>query len=137
MSNIIPFRKFTTTEQISVAPLFHASSLNGVGRRSTRWQILAAFIHQTEGQVTRLIEGNEGAIMLISVPGQPHSGAMYVYMAANKSFGMLRAGEREDNLNGEDFDRLNRGQQLTRLVSGHKNHRRTRRSVVRRVAVAI
>jgi hypothetical protein len=91
--------------QLRVDYLFGADELPGVSSSSTRWDVLAAFLRVAEGCAERLIEIQGGLIFLQSIPGRPNTGAIYAYNEARRAFVWLRF-DRDDDLNGRDFDRV-------------------------------
>ncbi len=115
--------------QLRVDYLFGADELPGVSPSSTRWEVLAAFLSAAEGCAERLIETKSGLIFLQSIPGRPNTGAIYAYNEARRAFVWLRF-DRDDDLNGRDFDRLvwaYRLLQFTQLTRGQSRHSRDSR----------
>ena len=115
--------------QLRVDYLFGADELPGVSPSSTRWEVLAAFLSAAEGCAERLIETKSGLIFLQSIPGRPNTGAIYAYNEARRAFVWLRF-DRDDDLNGRDFDRVvwaYRLLQFTRLSGGQSRHSRAPR----------
>jgi len=96
---------------------FHAHELPGVGHHSQRWQILAAFLKTSEGRVERLMEHRNGILMLVSVPFQPNTGAVYLYHEPTHSFYWVQFGNRQDDLSGREFDEFLGAYQLERYIS--------------------
>ena len=90
--------------QLRVDYLFSTDSLPGVTPRSSRWEVLAAFLKSGEARAERLIETDGGLIFLQSIPHRPNTGAIYVYHEATGAFLWLRF-DRDDDLNGADFDK--------------------------------
>ena len=90
--------------RLRVDYLFSTDSLPGVTPRSSRWEVLAAFLKSGEARAERLIETDGGLIFLQSIPHRPNTGAIYVYHEATGAFLWLRF-DRDDDLNGADFDK--------------------------------
>lgn len=90
--------------RLRVDYIFTADELPGITSASSRWEILAAFLKAGEARAERLIETDGGLIFLQSIPHRPNTGAIYVYNEAAKVFLWLRF-DRDDDLNGVDFDR--------------------------------
>ena len=89
--------------RLRVDYLFTADGLPGITESSSRWEILGAFLRVGEARAERLIETDGGLIFLESIPHRPNTGAIYVYNEAAKVFLWLRF-DRDDDLNGSDFD---------------------------------
>jgi hypothetical protein len=71
---------------MSVDFLYTADSLQNIGRRSNRWQIIDAFLRASEGNADRIAAGASGMILLVGVPGRPNTGAFYLYEENTRSF---------------------------------------------------
>ncbi|HET9100626.1 MAG TPA: hypothetical protein VFN62_09555 [Acidobacteriaceae bacterium] len=104
----------------------------GLAPKANRWDVLRAFLEVGEARAERLVEDTGGFLLLQSVPGRANTGAIYAYIERLQSFFWLRFEQKEDTLNGEDFQNALRIHQLMRLVSGgqgngHRRHRRNRR----------
>lgn len=88
---------------MSLYPICLAESLDGIGRRSSRWQVLEAFLRNSEGRAERVYEGSSGLIILMAIPGQPGTGAFYLYDEIHRDFYMVNfAGQ--DNFHSSMFD---------------------------------
>lgn len=90
--------------QLRVEYLFSVHELPGITSSSSRWEVLGAFLKAGEGRAERLIETDGGLLFLQSIPGRRSTGAIYVYNEAAQVFLWLRF-DRDDDLNGADFDR--------------------------------
>ncbi len=96
--------------------LYRASELPGIGSRSTRWQVLAAFLKAAEGRAERLVEHRNGVLLLQSILDRPHSGAIYLYSEPHRSFYMLSF-DRDDDFSGHEFDDVFEKYNLERLIA--------------------
>ncbi len=100
-------RRFSKREllgQLRVEYLFSVHELPGITSSSSRWEVLGAFLQAGEARAERLIETDGGFLFLQSIPGRRSTGAIYVYNEAAQVFLWLRF-DRDDDLNGVDFDR--------------------------------
>jgi hypothetical protein len=88
----------------------------GLGPGANRWEVLRAFLKRGEARAERLIEDRHGFLILQSIPGRPNTGAIYLYRENLQAFFWLSFGNREDDLNGEDFQNALRVHRLIRLV---------------------
>ena len=87
--------------------LYPSTSLAGITRTSSRWEVLSAFLASSGGAlVSRLRELPTGLLLITSIPGQAHSGAIYFYSAVRRAFFMLDWGGRDDDFEAEEFDVL-------------------------------
>ena len=64
---------------MSLYPICIAESLKAISRRSSRWQVLEAFLLSSEGRAERVYEGTSGLVILMAIPGQLGTGAFYIY----------------------------------------------------------
>jgi hypothetical protein len=118
----------------------------GLAPGTNRWEVLRAFLDRGEARAERLVEDHDGFLILQSIPGRPNTGAVYVYRESLQAFFWLRFGDREDDLNPEDFQNALRVHRLVRLVAcapskAHQNrrhrHRRGRRAASPAVWLAL
>jgi hypothetical protein len=104
----------------------------GLAPGANRWNVLRAFLAVGEARAERLIEENGGFLVLQSVPGRPNTGAIYTYVERLQAFFWLRFEQKEDGLNGDDFQNALRIYHLLDFVQGndrpHRSHRRDRKS---------
>lgn len=98
------YSKRESLGQLRVEYLFSVHELPNVTSSSSRWEILGAFLKAGEGRAERLIETDGGFLFLQSIPGRRDTGAIYAYNEATKVFLWMRF-DRDDDLNGADFDR--------------------------------
>lgn len=76
-----------------------------------------AFLDWAEGIAVRWIQMPAGVLLFVSVPGDPRSGACYVYERRRGVFHLLElADEANGLLTTDDFERLLRGQRLLNLA---------------------
>jgi len=99
----------------------------GLQPGTNRWEVLRAFLHRGEARAERVVEERDGFLILQSIPGRQNSGGIYVYRESLGAFFWLRFGNREDDLNGEDFQNALRIHRLLRFVADRPRHRRRRR----------
>lgn len=110
------------TDKVRLDFRFHANELPRISPRASRWQVIAAFLKTAEGRAERLIEDTFGVLMLVSIPSQPQSGAVYLYHEPTNSFYWLQIGNREDDFNGREFDEAVATLHLERYVSERVLH---------------
>ena len=100
----------------------------GLAARSNRWDVLRAFLAVGEARAERLVEEEDGFLILQSVPGQANTGGIYLFAEPLQSFFWLRFDHNEDSLNGEDFQFAMRVYHLLNLIDGKRKKTRRRRS---------
>jgi hypothetical protein len=83
--------------------LMSADQLPCIGSRSTRWQIIEAFIRHSEGNADRLSFGPSGVLLLVGIPGRPNTGAFYLYDERTRAFYTVTF-EAQDSFNSLSFD---------------------------------
>jgi hypothetical protein len=120
--------------------LFAANELPGIGSQAGRWQAITAFMKTSEGVAERLIEKDRGILLLVTVPGQPDSGVVYVYNDQNRAFYMIEWSNR-DYMNANEFDTAFLAYHLENYISTppnvrHRSERRDWRRNHRRVRQA-
>jgi hypothetical protein len=87
--------------------LFPSASLAGITVGSSRWDVLKAFLTASDGAiVSRLRELSTGLLFIASIPGRPHSGAIYFYSSVRRAIFMLDWAGRDDDFEAEEFDVL-------------------------------
>lgn len=87
--------------------LYPSTSLSGITSTSTRWQIMAALVAASDGAIIgRMRELPNGFLFIATVPGDEHSGAIYLYSSARRAFFMLDWEGRDDDFSVEEFDAL-------------------------------
>ena len=75
----------------------------GLAAGSNRWDVLRAFLAVGEARAERLVEEEDGFLILQSVPGQPNTGGIYLFAEPLQAFFWIRFDVKEDTLNGNDF----------------------------------
>jgi hypothetical protein len=96
----------------------------GLAPGTNRWEVLRAFLNRAEGRAERLVEAQDGFLILQSISGRQNTGAIYLYRESLSAFFWLRFGEREDDLSGEDFQSALRIHRLIRFVADRPRRRR-------------
>jgi hypothetical protein len=123
------YRRYSKREllgSLQVDRIMFVSDL-GLGPGANRWEVLRAFLKRGEARAERLVEDRNGFLILQSIPGRPNTGAIYLYRENLQAFFWLSFGNREDDLNGEDFQNALRVHRLIRLVGdGPRPHHRNR-----------
>ena len=104
----------------------------GLAPKANRWDVLRAFLNVGEARAECLVEDAGGFLLLQSVPGRPNTGAIYAYIEGLQAFFWFRFEQKEDTLNGEDFQNALRIHHLVKFVSdgptkSHRRHRRNRK----------
>ena len=126
------YRRYSKRELLGSLYVDYVMSVTDLGLtpKANRWAVLRAFLDVGEARAERLVEETGGFLLLQSVPGRPNTGAIYAYIERLQAFFWLRFEQKEDTLNGEDFQHALRIHHLVRFVSGHPGnaHRRHRRN---------
>jgi hypothetical protein len=108
---------------------------------ANRWEVLAAFLARGEARAERLVEDLDGFLILQSIPGRPNTGAIYVYRESLRAFFWLTFGNREDDLDAQDFQNALRVHRLIRMVAdvpkGRRRNRRQRHHLPKPVAASL
>jgi hypothetical protein len=126
------YRRYSKRELLGSLYVDYVMSVTDLGLtpKANRWDVLRAFLNVGEARAERLVEETGGFLLLQSVPGRPNTGAIYAYIERLQAFFWLRFEQKEDTLNGEDFQDALRIHHLVRFVSGYPGnaHRRHRQS---------
>ena len=129
------YRRYSKRELLGSLYVDYVMSVTDLGLtpKTNRWDVLRAFLDVGEARAERLVEETGGFLLLQSVPGRPNTGAIYAYIERLQAFFWLRFEQKEDTLNGEDFQHALRIHHLVRFVSGqpgnsHRRHHRNRRA---------
>jgi hypothetical protein len=105
----------------------------GLAAGSNRWDVLRAFLAVGEARAERLVEEEDGFLILQSIPGRPNTGGIYLFTESLQAFFWLRFDHKEDTLNGEDFQFALRVYHLLDPIAGDRKrsqrHRRNRHRV--------
>jgi len=99
----------------------------GLAAGSNRWDVLRAFLAVGEARAERLIEEEDGFLILQSVPGRPNTGGIYLYAERLQAFFWLRFDLKEDTLNADDFQLAIRVYRLTAFIKEQRPSSRRRR----------
>jgi len=129
------YRRYSKRELLGSLHVDYVMSVTdlGLAPKANRWDVLRAFLKVGEARAERLVEETGGFLVLQSVPRRPNTGAIYAYIERLQAFFWLRFEQKEDTLNGEDFQNTLRVHHLVRFVSGHpetphRHHRRNRKA---------
>jgi hypothetical protein len=91
---------------VSFAPLFTTDDI-GLRRDASVEHVVKVFLTVGEGMAARWIEMPRGILLLQTVPGQPASGAIYLYDRERHIFFFVDFVEgRNDSLTAAEFDQL-------------------------------
>ena len=99
----------------------------GLAAWSNRWDVLRAFLAVGEARAERLVEEEDGFLILQSIPGRPNTGGIYLYAEKLQSFFWLRFDLKEDTLNADDFQLALRIYRLTAFIQEQPQSFRRRR----------
>jgi hypothetical protein len=90
---------------ISVHYLFHAEEI-GVSKEPNLDRLVKVFMQISEGIVARWIQMPKGMLLLVMVPDNPASGAIYIYDRVGQQFSLVSFEGADDTLTTQDFDGL-------------------------------
>jgi hypothetical protein len=90
---------------MSIHRLFHAEEI-GVSREPNLDRLVKVFMQISEGIVARWIQMPKGMLMLVMVPDNPASGAIYIYDRVEQEFSLVSFEGADDTLTTQDFDGL-------------------------------
>ena len=112
-------RRYSKRELLGSLHVDYIMSVSDLGLEpgTNRWDVLRGFLKRGEARAERLVEDKDGFLILQSIPGRRNTGAIYVYRERLGAFFWLSFGEREDDLNGEDFQNALRIHRLLRFVA--------------------
>ena len=136
-------RRFSKRELLGSLHVDYLMSVTDLGLMpgANRWEVLSAFLARGEARAERLVEDLDGFVILQSVPGRPKTGAIYVYLESLQAFFWLSFGDREDDLDAQDFQNALRVHRLVRLVAdvrrGRSRNRQRRHPVSGSVLVSM
>ena len=100
---------------MSLYPICIAESLKAISRRSSRWQVLEAFLLSSEGRAERVYEGTSGLVILMAIPGQLGTGAFYIYDEIRRAFSMVNFAD-QDTFHSSMFDYVVQFYDLGRFI---------------------
>jgi hypothetical protein len=92
--------------RIEFRPVFHATELKGVGRKSNHLQVMVAFQQRAECTIERFVEAPNGWMLLASIPGRPSTGGIYLYDDRSKMIFWLAIAGRDEDFSVSEFDNL-------------------------------
>ena len=90
---------------MSIHHLFHAEEI-GVSKEPNLDRLVKVFMQISEGIVARWIQMPKGMLLLVMVPDNPASGAIYVYDRVEQQFSLVSFEGADDTLTTQDFDGL-------------------------------
>jgi len=90
---------------ISIHRLFHAEEI-GVSKEPNLDRLVNVFMQISEGIAMRWIQMPKGLLLLVMVPDNPASGAIYIYDRVQQYFSLFSFEGAEDTLTVQDFDSL-------------------------------
>jgi hypothetical protein len=90
---------------ISIHHLFHAEEI-GVSKEPNLDRLVKVFLQVSEGTAARWIQMPKGMLLLVMVPDNPASGAIYIYDRVGQEFSLVSFEGADDTLTTQDFDSL-------------------------------
>ena len=90
---------------VSIHHLFHAEEI-GVSKEPNLDRLVKVFMQISEGIVARWIQMPKGMLLLVMVPDNPRSGAIYMYDRVGQQFSLVSFEGADDTLTTQDFDGL-------------------------------
>ncbi len=90
---------------MSIHHLFHAEEI-GVSKEPNLDRLVKVFMQISEGIVARWIQMPKGMLLLVMVPDNPASGAIYFYDRVGQQFSLVSFERADDTLTTQDFDGL-------------------------------
>lgn len=91
---------------MSIHRLFHAEEI-GVSKEANLDRLVRAFVQMSEGTVTRWIQMPKGILVLLMVPDNPVSGAIYIYDRVDQQFYLVSFDQgSDDTLTISEFEDL-------------------------------
>jgi hypothetical protein len=130
-------RRYSKRELLGSLHVDYAMSVTelGLAAGSNRWDVLRAFLAVGEARAERLVEEEDGFLILQSIPGRPNTGGIYLYAETLQAFFWLRFDLKEDTLNADDFQLALRVYRLTAFIEKQRPSSRRRRRRERKDAV--
>ena len=90
---------------MSIHRLFHAEEI-GVSKEPNLDRLVKVFMQISEGIAMRWIQMPKGLLLLVMVPKNPASGAIYIYDRVEQYFSLLSFEGADDTLTVQEFDSL-------------------------------
>lgn len=109
-------------------PFLFGAEFRGITHTSSRWAVLEAFLASAEGVASRLIDAVNGFIVLVTVPGQKNSGAIYIYSEARRAFYTAEVPERDADISAGEFESIVAAYNLESLLAPESWMSRPRRA---------
>ncbi len=90
---------------MSIHVLFRAEEI-GVSKEPNLDRLVKVFMQISEGIPARWIQMPKGILLLVMVPDNPASGAIYIYDRVGQQFSLVSFEGADDTLTVQDFDNL-------------------------------
>jgi hypothetical protein len=90
---------------MSIHHLFHAEEI-GVSKEPNLDRLVKVFLQVSEGIAARWIQMPKAMLLLVTVPDNPASGAIYIYDRVKQQFSLLSFEGADDTLTVQEFDSL-------------------------------
>ena len=91
---------------MSIHHLFHAEEI-GVSKEANLDRLVKVFVQMSEGTATRWIQMPTGILVLLMVPDNPASGAIYIYDRVGQQFYLVSFDQgSDDTLTIPEFEDL-------------------------------
>jgi hypothetical protein len=122
-------RRYSKRELLGSLHVDYVMSVTDLGLAawSNRWDVLRAFLAVGEARAERLVEEEDGFLILQSILGRPNTGGIYLYAEKLQAFFWLRFDLKEDTLNPDDFQLALRVYRLTAFIEEQQRSPRRRR----------
>jgi hypothetical protein len=90
---------------MSIHHLFHAEEI-GVSKEPNLDRLVKVFMQISEGIPARWIQMPKGMLLLVMVPDNPASGAIYIYDRVGQQFSLVSFEGADDTLTVQEFESL-------------------------------
>ncbi len=90
---------------MSIHHLFHAEEV-GVSKEPNLDRLVKVFMQISEGIAARWIQMPKGMLLLVMVPDNPASGAIYIYDRVGQQFSLVSFEGADDTLTVQEFESL-------------------------------
>jgi len=94
-----------TRGNMSIHHLFYAEEI-GVSKEPNLDRLVKVFMQISEGYAARWIQMPRGMLLLVMVPNNPASGAIYIYDRVAQQFSLVSFEGADDTLTVEEFESL-------------------------------